>query len=85
MLNIKHRPLQKFDSENAELHPIIQKLYSARGITSSSDIKRAAKQLIPISLLAGIDQALIDYEQKIVENLNKEELSQLIGLLDKIN
>ncbi|MGY5352838.1 MarR family winged helix-turn-helix transcriptional regulator [Wenyingzhuangia sp. IMCC45533] len=37
-----------------------------------------------LGLLAGIDQALIDYEKKIVENLNKEELLKLIELLSKI-
>ncbi|MGY6647198.1 MarR family winged helix-turn-helix transcriptional regulator [Wenyingzhuangia sp. IMCC45574] len=37
-----------------------------------------------LGLLAGIDQALIDFEKKITSNYNKEELSVLVPLLEKI-
>lgn len=38
-----------------------------------------------LGLLAGIDQALIDTEKSLVDNLNKEELITLVSLLNKIN
>lgn len=37
-----------------------------------------------LGLLAGIDQSLVNCEKKITNNLTKEELLQLIGLLGKI-
>lgn len=38
-----------------------------------------------LGLLAGIDQALVNYEGKLTQQFNKEELLQLITLLNKIN
>ncbi|WP_010134710.1 MarR family winged helix-turn-helix transcriptional regulator [Ochrovirga pacifica] len=37
-----------------------------------------------LGLLAGIDHSLIKYEQKLTANYNKEELSLLTSLLEKI-
>lgn len=37
-----------------------------------------------LGLLAGIDQALIDYEKKLTSNFTKEELVRLLELLDKV-
>ena len=38
-----------------------------------------------LGLLSGIEQTLIDYEKSLTSNLNKEELVQLLYLLEKIN
>lgn len=37
-----------------------------------------------LGLLAGIDQALVDFEKKLTNNYSREELITLIELLDKI-
>ncbi|NJB82436.1 MarR family winged helix-turn-helix transcriptional regulator [Wenyingzhuangia aestuarii] len=37
-----------------------------------------------LGLLAGIDQALVDYEKGLTSNLTEEELIQLIELLKKV-
>lgn len=37
-----------------------------------------------LGLLAGIDQALINFENKLTSNLNKEEMILLIELLEKV-
>lgn len=37
-----------------------------------------------LGLLAGIDQALVNFEKKITTNLNREELFLLIELLEKV-
>lgn len=37
-----------------------------------------------LGLLAGIDQALVDFEKKLTSNYTKEELNTLIQLLEKI-
>lgn len=37
-----------------------------------------------LGLLAGIDQALVDFEKKLTNNYSREELIMLIELLDKI-
>ncbi|NIJ46098.1 DNA-binding MarR family transcriptional regulator [Wenyingzhuangia heitensis] len=37
-----------------------------------------------LGLLAGIDQRLVDYEKQLTSDLTKEELIQLIDLLNKV-
>jgi len=57
-LNIKRRVLNSTPFSNTNLHPIIQNIYAGRGITSPEQIKRKAGELLPVSSLKGIDDAM---------------------------
>lgn len=43
---------------SGELHPLLRRLYSARGISSASELTLTLDQLIPISQLGGISEAV---------------------------
>ncbi len=42
----------------AELHPLLQRVYQARGINSSDELERSLQHLIPYQKLYGIDKAV---------------------------
>ncbi len=42
----------------AELPPILQRIYNSRGVRSANELERSLQQLLPITDLAGIDQAV---------------------------
>ncbi|QTH65111.1 single-stranded-DNA-specific exonuclease RecJ [Psychrosphaera ytuae] len=56
-LNIQRR-VTSDTAFSSELHPVIAKIYSGRGITNPSEIKRKAGELLPVSTLKGIDDAV---------------------------
>jgi len=41
-----------------DLHPLLQRIYSVRGITSSAELERGLEKLLPYRDLMGIDQAV---------------------------
>jgi len=57
MINIQRRSTDNVLSGLAEFHPVIQRIYAGRGIENSSDIKRAAKELLPLSTMKGVKEA----------------------------
>jgi single-stranded-DNA-specific exonuclease len=41
-----------------ELHPVVRRVYAARGLTSSDDLALGLDQLLPVSSLEGLDAAI---------------------------
>ena len=41
-----------------ELHPVVRRVYAARGLTSSGDLSLGLDQLLPVSSLEGLDAAI---------------------------
>lgn len=56
-LNIKRRVSNNAPFFSSSLHPVIQSIYSGRGITSADQIKRKAGELLPVNSLKGISDA----------------------------
>lgn len=46
-------------SDAPEIHPVLQRVYAARGIQSKNDLERDLNRLLPFETLLGIDQAAI--------------------------
>ena len=57
MLNIKQREITAECDQLSFEHPIIRRLYAGRGIRHASEIKRAAKELLPPATMHGLTQA----------------------------
>ena len=55
---IKQRILNNTQSILSDLPPLLKRIYSARGIQSSSELTKELNKLAPFSLLKGIDQAV---------------------------
>jgi single-stranded-DNA-specific exonuclease len=43
---------------SANLHPLLRRIYAARGVSSDNDLKLSLEQLIPVSQLDGVAQAV---------------------------
>src|SRR5580700_5448074 len=43
---------------SAELHPLLQRIYTARGIFSNAELERNLEKLLPYDGLLGLDQAV---------------------------
>lgn len=43
---------------SADLHPLLRRIYAARGVNSDSELKLSLDQLLPVSLLDGVAQAV---------------------------
>lgn len=78
MIKIKQRPVNALTSFNKDLHPLLQRIYSARGITCSSELERSLQQLIPYKQLKGIDQA-VNY---LYAALQQQQHIMIIGDFD---
>lgn len=78
MLNIQRRSTASDLSGLSEFHPVIQKIYSGRGIKTSDQIKRAAKDLQAISSMKGVDEAC----QVLFEVLQQQQRITIVGDFD---
>ncbi len=52
----------------ADLHPILQRIYSARGVRSVDELERTLNQLLPLTDLKGIDEAVAVITTAIRDN-----------------
>jgi len=53
---IRRRPLAASD-EFADVHPVLRRVYAARGLTSSTELDLSLDRLLPVSSLEGVDAA----------------------------
>ncbi len=60
------------------MHPLLQRIYLARGITSPDDLEQSLKSLLPCSDLLGIDAAV----QCLISALNAKQRILIIGDFD---
>lgn len=63
---------------NESIHPILQKLYSARGIKSSDELEQGLEKLLPFQNLLGIDVAV----NCITESLTQQQKILIVGDFD---
>jgi single-stranded-DNA-specific exonuclease len=54
---IRRRPLQSGSGFGADLHPVLRRVYAARGVASDTDLDLSLSQLLPIGSLEGVDAA----------------------------
>ena len=52
------RRLASLSSSLPELHPVLQRVYAARGISSKDELSLSLKDLLPFHKLKGIDAAV---------------------------
>lgn len=78
MLNIKRRPTAAFDSGTQQIHPIIQRLYSGRGLSHIDEMKTASKELLPFTLLKDIDKAA----ERLVLAAQQQQKVMIVGDFD---
>lgn len=58
MLNIKRRDVSVLPPSLSEYPEIIQRIYAGRGITSQSQLKRSAAELLPLTSMSGLTHAM---------------------------
>lgn len=62
MVQIKKRPVPQDLSQLSMLHPVLRRIYAARGVTQPQDIDTDLKRLLPFDSLMGIDKAVARIE-----------------------
>jgi len=62
----------------SDLKPLIQRIYAARGIDSTDQLKFSLNQLLPISALANIEQAA----KLLADSISKQENILIVGDFD---
>ena len=65
MKTITRRTLINFEPFSDELHPALQRIYAARGVTAADEVNLQLGQLIPASQLKGLDDALTLLQQAL--------------------
>lgn len=60
------------------IHPILARIYAARGVTSNAELERGLDQLLPYQSLLGIDQAVA----RLVQALAQQEHIMIVGDFD---
>lgn len=65
MKKITRRTLVNFEPFSDDIHPALQRIYAARGVSKSEQINLDLKQLIPAKKLKGLDKALQLLEQAL--------------------
>lgn len=55
---IRRREEGRVDALPADLHPLLRRLYAARGIREARDLDLGLNQLIPVSQLGGVSAAV---------------------------
>jgi len=66
-LTIKRRRIDSEANLSLELHPILQRIYRARGILSATELERGLNNLLPFHQLHGIEQAVEGLYQALLE------------------
>ena len=56
---IRRTAAQQHSDLPQTLHPLLRRLYASRGITSADELDRTLQRLPPVSLLSGIDSAVL--------------------------
>jgi single-stranded-DNA-specific exonuclease len=74
---IKRRP-QDLESLHHDLHPLIQRIYRARGITSAAELDRGLENLLPYHDLLGINQAV----ELLAEAVIQQQRILIVGDFD---
>ncbi len=64
-VRIQARPPSNRDLAAGNLHPVLQRIYLARGVASSSELDLSLAQLLPVSRLKGVEQAAALLAEKI--------------------
>ncbi len=54
---IRRRTAAPSDGFGAEVHPVLRRVYAARGLNSGADLDLSLERLLPVSSLAGVDAA----------------------------
>ncbi len=62
-MRIKQRLVPKHDLNKTDIHPVLQRIYATRGITSESQLDKQLQTLLPFQSLKGIDVACKRLEQ----------------------
>src|ERR1700733_10666836 len=57
-LQIIRRSVAPHAGLGAELHPVLQRAYAARGVRSATDLEVSLARLLPVSTLAGVPEAV---------------------------
>jgi len=57
MIEIRRRPLAPASDFAADLHPVLRRVYAARGIASTQDLDVSLERLLPVSTLDGVQRA----------------------------
>jgi single-stranded-DNA-specific exonuclease len=57
-MNIIRRPTSNLSFDTSTLHPLLQRLYTARGIKSTQELETGLEQLLPFTLLKGMPELI---------------------------
>src|SRR5271165_2437394 len=57
MTEIRRRPEGALPDLGADLHPVLRRVYAARGVSRREDLDLSLDQLLPVSSLAGVEAA----------------------------
>lgn len=76
---IVRRPIPtNLASFHSEVHPLLQRIYVARGILSSHELPRGLENLLPYDTLLGLDKAVV----LLAEALEKQKKILIVGDFD---
>ena len=75
---IQQRVVESMDPALAHLHPVLQKVFAARGIVSQSELDNSLQALLSFSSLKGIDHAT----ERLEQALRLKERILIIGDFD---
>lgn len=78
MKKITRRPPSAEARFSSHLHPVLQRVYAARGVLDDGAIDRSLKQLLPPQLLKGLPQAL----ELLVQALQQQQRILVVGDFD---
>ncbi|MBT8506337.1 single-stranded-DNA-specific exonuclease RecJ [Coxiella-like endosymbiont of Rhipicephalus sanguineus] len=72
------REVSKLIEGLEHLHPVLRRIYQARNINSPDELSRELKNLLPYSLLSGIDKAT----ERLIQALKEQQHIMIIGDFD---
>ncbi len=75
---IIRRPASAAVEFNSDLHPLLQRIYSVRGISSHVELERGLERLLPYNTLLGIDKAV----ECLAEVLKQQQRILIVGDFD---
>ena len=75
---IVRHALSENQSAFADLHPVLQRIYAAREVTSADELSRELKSLLPFDALKGIDEATA----RLVQAIKQKQHILIVGDFD---
>lgn len=75
---IKHRPVPETSESLNVLHPVLNRIYKARGITDNAQLELGLQELIPFYDLSDIQKAV----SRLANALNEQEHILIVGDFD---